>query len=128
MTVLQLLNASFNIEASLRKLWFAFNCFSTVLTVFRMEIEIPTFRRPRRRRVFTCIVLMAVILAAGGFLIGYFVMKNVKGDTLKCQTNNGSTSKPKPLPNKEKYHKMFQEEIKAKNIEGNLRYVPFVFF
>ena len=79
-----------------------------------MEIETPTFHRPRRRRKITCIVLIAVIFAAGGFLTGYFVMKNVKGDTLKCQTNNRSTSKPNSVASKEKYHKVFQEEIRAK--------------
>ena len=93
-----------------------------------MEIETPTFHRPRRRREITCIVLIAVIFAAGGFLTGYFVMKNVKGDTLKCQTNNGSTSKPNFVASNEKYHKMFQEEIGAKNIEANLRYMLFFFF
>ena len=88
-----------------------------------MEIEIPTkFNRPRRRREIICIVFLALVFAAGGFLIGYFVMKNVKDDIhVKCSSDNCNTSNPNPKPNKEKYHIMFQDEIKAKNIEENLR-------
>lgn len=88
-----------------------------------MEIEMPTptFDRPRRRRQIICIILLLVVFAAGGFLIGYFARKGVKDDSVKCQTDNGETSKPTPAPDKGKYHTMFQEEIKAKNIEDNLK-------
>lgn len=86
-----------------------------------MEIEMPTFNRPRRRREIICVALLLLVFAAGGFLIGYFVMKGVKDDTVKCQTDDGDKSKPTATPGKEKYHTMFQEEIKAKNIEDNLK-------
>ena len=88
-----------------------------------MEFETPTFSRPRRRRIILLVALLVVVFAVTGFLIGYFVMKAGQ-DAVKCQTDDGSdnTSKPTPTPsNKEKYHKMFQEEIKAKNIEDNLK-------
>lgn len=88
-----------------------------------MEFETPTFSRPRRRRIILLVALLVVVFAVTGFLIGYFVMKAGQ-DAVKCQTDGGSdnTSKPTPTPsNKEKYHKMFQEEIKAKNIEDNLK-------
>lgn len=56
-------------------------------------------------------------------MIGYFVMKNVKDDIhVKCSSDNCNTSNPNPKPDKEKYHIMFQDEIKAKNIEENLRF------
>ena len=88
-----------------------------------MEIEIPTkFYRPRRRRQIICIVFLVLVFAAGGFLIGYFVMKNAKDDDIvKCSSDNCNTSNPNPKPDKEKYHRMFQDEIRAKNIEDNLR-------
>ena len=54
--------------------------------------------------------------AAVGFLAGYFAKKRGK-DKGKCQSNNGKN----PTPNKEIYHKMFEEEINAKNIEDNTR-------
>ena len=88
-----------------------------------MEIEVTTFHSPRKRRQIICIVLMVVVCAVVGFLIGYFVTKGSKDSTKKCQTDNGNTQKPTPVPDKEEYHRMFQNEIKAKNIEDNLRYV-----
>lgn len=81
-----------------------------------------TIRRPRRRREIVCIVLLVLVFAVAGFLIGYFAMKNVTEDRVKCQSNDGDKPKPTfPTSNKEKYHKMFQDEIKAKNIEDNLK-------
>lgn len=86
-----------------------------------MELEIPTVSRPRRRREIIFVVLLVVFFAAGGFLIGYFAMKAGQ-DAVKCQNDNGGTTpRPTAAPNKEKYHMMFQEEIKAKNIEDNLK-------
>lgn len=41
-------------------------------------------------------------------------------DASKCQAENGGTNTDRPS-SKEKYHTMFQNEIKAKNIEDNLR-------
>lgn len=41
-------------------------------------------------------------------------------DATKCQKDNGGTN-PERHSSKEKYHTMFQNEIKAENIEDNLR-------
>ena len=48
-------------------------------------------------------------------------MKAGKNAT-KCQTDNGGTNTDRHT-SKEKYHTMFQNEIKAENIEDNLRLV-----
>ncbi|KAJ7380079.1 hypothetical protein OS493_010787 [Desmophyllum pertusum] len=85
-----------------------------------MELEVPIVSRPKRRRDIL-VVFLVVIFAVGGFLIGYFLMKAEK-DTVKCHDVKG-TSKPNLPSNKERYHKMFQNEIKAKNIEDNLKYI-----
>lgn len=60
--------------------------------------------------------------AAVWFLTGYVAKKRGK-DNGKCQSNNGKN----PTPNKEIYHKMFQEEMNAKKIEDNTRYVVIAF-
>ena len=44
---------------------------------------------------------------------------NAGKDASKCQTDNGGTNTDRT--SKEKYHTMFQNEVKAKNIENNLR-------
>lgn len=75
--------------------------------------------RPRRRREILLVVLLAVCFAVCGFLIGYFAMKAGK-DATKCQKDNGGTNTERHS-SKEKYHTMFQNEIKAENIEDNLR-------
>ena len=82
----------------------------------------PTVSRPRRRREILSVVLLLVVFAVGGFLIGYFAMKAGSKDAAECQNDNGTpTPEPAPAPNKEKYHNLFQEEINAKNIEENLK-------
>ena len=83
-----------------------------------MELEVPIVSRPKRRRDIV-VFFLVVIFAVGGFLIGYFLMKAEK-DTVKCHDVKG-TSKPNLPSNKERYHKLFQNEIKAKNIEDNLK-------
>ena len=75
--------------------------------------------RPRRRREILLVVLLVVCFAVCGFLIGYFAMTAGK-DATKCYDDNGGTNAQRQS-NKEKYHKMFQNEIKAENIEENLR-------
>ena len=86
-----------------------------------MELEVPIVSRPRRRREIIFVLLLVVVFAIGGFLIGYFATR-AGNDVTKCQNDDGrSTPKPTSAPNKEKYHNMFQEEIKAKNIEDNLK-------
>lgn len=85
-------------------------------------MEMLTIHRPRRRREIVCTVLLVLVFAVAGFLIGYFAMKNVTEDGVKCQSNDGDKPKPTfPTSNKEIYHKMFQDEIRAKNIENNLK-------
>lgn len=41
-------------------------------------------------------------------------------DATKCQRDKDVTNKDQ-TPSKDEYHTMFQNEIKAKNIEDNLR-------
>ena len=41
-------------------------------------------------------------------------------DATKCHKDDGGTNAQRQS-SKEKYHKMFQNEIKAENIEDNLR-------
>lgn len=84
-----------------------------------MEFELSPISRPRRRREIVLVVFLVICFAVCGFLIGYFAMKAGK-DTSKCQAENGGTNTDRPS-SKEKYHTMFQNEIKAKNIEDNLR-------
>lgn len=84
-----------------------------------MEFEMSPISRPRRRREIILVVLLVVCFTVGGFLIGYFAMKAGK-DAVKCPKDNGGTNTGRSS-GKEKYHAMFQEEIKAKNIEDNLR-------
>lgn len=79
-----------------------------------MEIETVKFSRPINRRKITFIVFLVLVVAAAGLLVGYFVMKK---DRKNCHCDNGNTLGS----NKEKYHRMFQEAIKAKNLEDNLR-------
>lgn len=104
---------------SLSKLcfFFAFNKDS----VYKMEIEVTSCQSPRKRHQIICIIFTVVVCAVVGFLIGYFVTKGSKDSTNKYQTDNGNTPKPNPFPDKDKYHRMFQDEIMAKNIEDNLR-------
>jgi len=83
-----------------------------------MEFEMSPISRPRRRRDILLVVLV-VCFAVCGFLIGYFAMKAGK-DATKCHKDDGGTNAQRQS-SKEKYHKMFQNEIKAENIEDNLR-------
>ena len=84
-----------------------------------MEFELSPISRPRRRREIIFVVLLVICFAVGGFLIGYFAMKAGK-DATKCLKDNGGTNTDQ-TSSKEEYHTMFQNEIKAKNIEDNLR-------
>lgn len=84
-----------------------------------MEFELSPISRPRRRREIILVVLLVVCFAVCGFLIGYFALKAGK-DAIKCQSDNDVTNKDQ-TPSKDEYHTMFQNEIKAKNIEDNLR-------
>lgn len=79
-----------------------------------MEMETVKFSRTISRRKITFIVFLVLFVAAAGLLVGYFVMKK---DRKSCHSDNDNTLGS----NKEKYHRMFQEAIKAKNLEDNLR-------
>ena len=83
-----------------------------------MEFELSPISRPRRRREILLVVFLVVCFAVCGFLIGYFAMKAGK-DASQCQTDNGATNTDRT--SKEEYHTMFQNEVKAKTIEDNLR-------
>lgn len=84
-----------------------------------MELEISGVRRrsTRRREVFI-VVLLVVLFSVAAFLIGYFATK-AEENTVICRPGDGRDGNGKKP--KEKYHDMFQEEVKAKNIEENLR-------
>lgn len=86
----------------------------------KMELEISGVRRrsTRRREVFI-VVLLVVLFSVAAFLIGYFAMK-AEENTVICRPGDGRDGNGKKP--KEKYHDMFQEEVKAKNIEENLRW------
>lgn len=86
-----------------------------------MELEISGVRRrsTRRREVFI-VVLLVVLFSVAAFLIGYFAMK-AEENTVICRPGDGRDGNSKKP--KEKYHDMFQEEVKAKNIEENLRFI-----
>ena len=77
-----------------------------------MEIREVGF--PRRGRRCKIILAIAAALSIGGvgLLIGYFALP---GGT-KCATPTKDS-----LFDKDKYHRMFQEEVNAKNIEGYLK-------
>ena len=84
-----------------------------------MELEISGVRRrsTRRREVFI-VVLLVVLFSVAAFLIGYFAMKAEENTVIRRPGDGRDGNGKKP---EEKYHDMFQEEVKAKNIEENLR-------
>lgn len=77
-------------------------------------MEIQEISSPRR--VSRCKIILAIAAAVAiggvGLLIGYFALP---GGT-KCATPTKDS-----LLDKDKYHRMFQEEINSKNIEGYLK-------
>lgn len=77
-------------------------------------MEIQEISSPRRVSRCKIILAIAAAVAVGGvgLLIGYFALPGGK----KCATPTKDS-----LLDKDKYHRMFQEEINAKNIEGYLK-------